>query len=195
MVLEITLPSGATYPDWSCVTSPAARAALDAVFKIGQDERRWAGLDGDGERVRRAVLEAYRKSGHAPSIADLGDATGLDSDSLCRVLADLAHRDIVVAGVDDGMIAGAYPFVERSRGHRLRIAGVEINAMCAIDALGAGAMCGEDAVIDSACAHCGATIPSHSPTGKRTRRDTRFCNGTCRKAALRAAQPTSRLAR
>ena len=156
-MLEIQLPSGAVFPDWSCVTSPVARATLDAVFEIEQVERRWAGLDGDGERVRRAVLEAYLKAGRAPSVADLGDATGLDNGSLLGLLADLARRDLVVAN-DDTMIAGAYPFVERSRGHRLVIAGVEINAMCAIDALGAGAMCGEDAVIDSACAQCGDAI-------------------------------------
>ena len=54
---EITMPSGATFPDWSCVTSPVARAALDAIFEIERVERRWAGLGGDGDRVRRAVLE------------------------------------------------------------------------------------------------------------------------------------------
>lgn len=154
---EITMPSGATFPDWSCVTSPVARAALDAIFEIERVERRWAGLGGDGDRVRRAVLEAYIETGRAPSLSDLGDAAGLDADDLRGELADLVRRDIVVAD-DDNVIAGAYPFVERSRGHRLRIAGVEINAMCAIDALGAGALCGEDAVIDSACAHCGDAI-------------------------------------
>ncbi len=133
-----------------------AQAALEAAFEIERVEQRWAGLDGDGERVRRAVLEAYLEFGHAPSLSHLGETTGLDAESLRGRLADLARRDIVVG--DGGAIAGAYPFVERARGHRLRIKGVEINAMCAIDALGAGAMCGEDAVIDSACAHCGGPI-------------------------------------
>lgn len=156
--LEIAMPSGAAFPDWSCVTSPVARAALEAAFEIERVERRWAGLDGDGERVRRAVLEAYIEFGHAPSLSRLGETTGLDAESLRGRLADLARRDIVVVDGDGGAIAGAYPFVERDRGHHLRISGVEINAMCAIDALGAGAMCGEDAVIDSACAHCGGPI-------------------------------------
>ncbi len=156
--LEITLPSGALFPDWSCITSPVARAALEAVYRIERVERRWAGLGEDGERVRRAVLEAFLTTGHAPSLGELGEITGFDADSLRDLLADLMGRDIVVADGHHDVIGGAYPFVERSRGHRLRINGVAINAMCAIDALGAGAMCGADAVIDSACAHCGGPI-------------------------------------
>ena len=156
--LQITLPSGAIFPDWSCVTSPVARAALDAVFRIERCEQRWAGLGADEDRVRRAVLEAYVRCGRAPSIEELGPATGFDAATLRAKLADLVRRDIVVAGDNGEAIAGAYPFVERSRGHGLCIEGVEINAMCAIDALGAGAMCGADAVIDSACAHCGELI-------------------------------------
>ena len=156
--LEITLPSGALFPDWSCITSPVARAALEAVYRIERVERRWAGLGEDGERVRRAVLEAFLTTGHAPSLGELGEITGFDADSLRDLLADLMGRDIVVADGHDDVIGGAYPFVERSRGHRLRINGVAINAMCAIDALGAGSMCGADAVIESACAQCGGPI-------------------------------------
>ncbi len=156
--LEITLPSGAIFPDWSCVTSPQARAALNAVFEIQPVRQSWAGLGADGDRVRRAVLMNYVATGRAPTLEELGHATGFDADCLTAHLADLMRRDIVVGGGNGEAIAGAYPFVERSRGHRLRIKGVEINAMCAIDALGAGAMCGADAVIDSACAHCGGPI-------------------------------------
>lgn len=156
--LEITLPSGAVFPDWSCVTSPVARAALVALFGIERCEQRWAGLGADEDRVRRAVLEAYLTTGRAPTLGELGPATGFDAATLRAKLADLVRRDIVVAGDNGEAIAGAYPFVERTRGHGLCIEGVEINAMCAIDALGAGAMCGADAVIDSACAHCGGAI-------------------------------------
>ena len=156
--LEITLPSGAIFPDWSCITSPQARAALDAVFEVERLDVRWAGLGADEDRVRRAVLEAYLTAGRAPTLGELGQATGFDAGCLTTHLAELVRRDIVVAGGDGDAIAGAYPFVGRSRGHRLRIEGVGINAMCAIDALGAGAMCGADAVIDSACAHCGGPI-------------------------------------
>jgi hypothetical protein len=45
----------------------------------------------------------------------------------------------------------------------VRLDGHELNAMCAVDALGVGAMFGRDVAIESACRACG--LPIHIETG------------------------------
>jgi hypothetical protein len=46
----------------------------------------------------------------------------------------------------------------------VRLDGHELNAMCAVDALGVGAMFGRDVAIESACRACGR--PIHIETGR-----------------------------
>ena len=53
---------------------------------------------------------------------------------------------------------GAYPFTERDTGHRVRIHGQTVNAMCAVDALGVGDMSGCNVEIDSRCRSCGSPV-------------------------------------
>lgn len=156
--LEIRLPSGATFPQWSAVTSENARRALDAIFEALDVKKFWTGMGEEEDRVRRAILEHYARSGHAPSIAQLAQLTELDAPEAREAVGKLRQRDLVVLDEGAEAIAGAYPFRERDTGHRVRLGERELNAMCAIDALGAGAMLGTDAVIASACRECGAAI-------------------------------------
>jgi hypothetical protein len=51
-----------------------------------------------------------------------------------------------------------YPFTEAQTGHRVRLGGHVIAAMCAIDALGVGAMYGRDIDVEAACRWCGGDI-------------------------------------
>lgn len=156
--LEISLPSGATFPQWSAVTSENARRALEAIFEALDVKKFWAGM-GDGEdRVRRAILDHYGRSGHAPSIAQLAELGGVEGAEARAIVEKLRERDLVVLEEGGEAIVGAYPFSERDTGHRVRLGEQDLNAMCAIDALGAGAMLGTDAVIESACRECGAAI-------------------------------------
>ncbi len=155
--LEISLRPGVAFPDWPVVTSETAAEALQSIIEAFAAETRWSGL-GDGEdRVRRAILEHYAKTGHAPSMAALTGATGMTGDMLGELIGKLESRDMVVLD-PGGSITGAYPFTERDSGHRVRLGGRLLNAMCAIDALGAGAMVRTDATIDSTCPACGGAI-------------------------------------
>lgn len=165
--LRVGLPSGATFPDWSAIGSDQAAAALGAILEAFGAGKCWAGLGAGEDRVRRAVLTHYGKTGHAPDLAQLAEATEFDQRDLRELLARLKARDIVVLDADGTSIVGAYPFTERDTGHRVGLGATTLNAMCAIDALGAGAMYGADAIIHSACRQCGAAI--EIATGRRGR--------------------------
>ncbi len=156
--LEITIRPGVTIPDWSVVTSGTVREALGAVFETCDWEQRWAGLDEAEGRTRRAILEAYPRTGQAPSIDDLALTTGFTPDQVRGLVAKLAARDMVVLDRDGTTLAGAYPFIDRATEHRMKVGETTLHAMCAIDALGTGAMLGADVAIESACRFCGTPI-------------------------------------
>ena len=156
--LEITVRPGVTTPNWSIVTSETVREALEAIFTACDWEDRWAGLDEAQDRTRRAILEAYPRIGHAPSINELALSTGFTPDRVRDLIAKLKARDMVVLDRDGTELAGAYPFIDRATEHRLKLGETALHAMCAIDALGTGAMLVTDVVIESACRFCGAPI-------------------------------------
>jgi hypothetical protein len=103
----------------------------------------------DGERelyfwiLRRFATDAR------PSSADVRAVTGrlgLDRDD---AFATLAREDLVHRGAD-GEITVAYPFSGRPTAHRVRFpSGHEVDAMCAIDALGIAPMFAEPIEVDS----------------------------------------------
>jgi hypothetical protein len=156
--IEIAIRPGVTTPDWSVVTSGTVRQALQEIFETCDWEQRWAGLDEAEDRTRRAILEAYPRSGHAPSINEIALSTGFAPDQVRDLIAKLKARDMVVLDGDDATLTGAYPFIGRPTEHRVHLGGTVLSAMCAIDALGTGAMLGADAAIESACRCCGTPI-------------------------------------
>ncbi|MDX2300682.1 MAG: mercury(II) reductase, partial [Xanthomonadaceae bacterium] len=147
---------GATFPDWSAVTSPTVRDALQAM--VGSDHvlNRWSGYEPTTDRVRVALLQLYAEDGRAPSTGMLAERAGLSEAVIPPLLEELCRRDLVV--LSGGRIIGAYPFTDRDTGHRVTLDGRVLNAMCAVDALGIGAMTDRDVVIASRCRHCGAPI-------------------------------------
>ncbi|MCH7544549.1 MAG: hypothetical protein IIB65_13030, partial [Proteobacteria bacterium] len=75
--LEISLRPGVAFPDWPAITSATAAEALLAILEAFGVETRWSGLGDAEDRVRRAILEHYGKTGEAPSVAALtGDRHG-----------------------------------------------------------------------------------------------------------------------
>ncbi len=156
-----TLPSypvrpGVTFPDWSVVKSPAVKDALQAM--VGSDHvfDRWSGYDPATDRVRVALLELYSEDGRAPTTGALAERAGLNETSVRTLLEQLRRRDLVV--LDGDRIVGSYPFTDRDAGYRVTLDGRVLNAMCAVDALGIGAMTDRDITIASRCRHCGAQI-------------------------------------
>ncbi|MGV2184033.1 bifunctional organomercurial lyase/mercury(II) reductase MerBA [Rhizobium rhizogenes] len=156
-----TLPSytvrpGVTFPDWSAVTSPAVQEALLAM--VGSDHvfDRWSGYDPATDRVRVALLQLYAEDGRAPTPGALAERAGLSETAVQPLLEELHRRDLVV--LDNKRIVGAYPFTDRDTGHRVTLDERVLNAMCAVDALGIGAMTDRDITIASRCRYCGAPV-------------------------------------
>jgi mercury(II) reductase len=147
---------GVTFPDWSVVTSPVVRDALQAM--VGSDHvlNRWSGYDPAADRVRVALLQLYAEGGRAPAISALAERAELNEMAIRPLLEELRRRDLIV--LDGERIVGAYPFTDRETGHRVTLDGHVLNAMCAVDALGIGAMTDRDIAIASPCRHCGAPL-------------------------------------
>lgn len=144
-------------PDWSIVTTEAARTALKAAFDALDMGHQWIALEEAEDRVRQAILRLYGRSGRAPIFKAVADEAGVPRGDISDLLHRLAVRDLIVLD-DGGHIIGAYPFSERATEHCVRVGTVVVAAMCAIDALGIGAMLGIDTNIRSACRHCGRII-------------------------------------
>lgn len=155
----VALRPGLVVPDWSLLPDPTGREALAAAMTVAGRRERWAGLDAAEDAVRRAVLLGFAASGAPPLSTELAASTDLATDAVRTALVRLARRDIVVLG-EDGRIAAAYPFSAAPTPHRVTLtrSGTAVYALCAIDALGLGAMLGAETVIESRCTGSGATV-------------------------------------
>lgn len=150
-------PATVAVPDRSGVASLRARKALLAIENTGALTS-WCGLSAEEDRVRIALLHMYAEQGGAPAIVDLAARVGLNASLLQAVLTSLEARDVIVRDRDTGCIIGAYPFTEAKTEHRVELGTQTLNAMCAIDALGVGAMYDRDVRIRSNCRMCGTSI-------------------------------------
>ena len=156
--LKIAIRPEVAIPDWSDVTSETACTALEALFKTCNWSERWAGLDAIEDATRSMILKIYARTGHAPSFHDLAQILKMTPDQIEGLISRLAARDMLVLDSGNTAIIGAYPFVERDTEHRVHLTDCALNAMCAIDALGTGAMLNIDVTINSSCRYCGTVI-------------------------------------
>jgi hypothetical protein len=152
-------------PDWSKVTLLKARDVLQrrlAAHPAGV--ARWKGLDAGEDKALVAILGHFIRHGRPPSREASADSTGQSPDEVQNALESLRLRDLVVLDQFDASIRAAYPFAAYSTDHRITLRGQAVESLCAIDALGAGAMCGTESSIESKCAHCG--VPIHISTSR-----------------------------
>jgi mercuric reductase len=147
---------GVVFPDWTVVRSVQGGEALVAIFGAFRADECWRGYSNDEDAVRSTIIRHYAVDGRAPTLSELGAATRLSQDALRRLLRQLRDRDLVV--MDEERIVGAYPLTSRKTEHQVHVGGKTVHAMCAIDALGVGAMLGRDVEVASACRQCGAAI-------------------------------------
>jgi Arc/MetJ family transcription regulator len=153
------LRPGVLMPDWSLVTEATAREALAASMIAAQRAERWSGLDAVEDLIWRTILQAFARSGAAPDVAWLAARTDLDEAVVAEILRALRRRDLVVLDGHGTAVHAAYPFSARETGHRVHLDGRgAVHALCAIDALGMGAMLACNTAIESSCPECGAPI-------------------------------------
>jgi mercuric reductase len=155
---SFTMRPGVSCPDWSVVQSRVVKDALLAMFEPEHILSRWSGYAPSEDRVRTTVLRLYAEQGRAPTVEALATAARLTVDDVRLQLAHLRQRDLVVLSQDGDRILGAYPFTDRGTEHRVTVSGGVVNAMCAVDALGVGAMLGRDIQVDSRCLRSGVAI-------------------------------------
>jgi alkylmercury lyase len=156
----VELRPGVRRPDWSVVTHPVAREALSGrtAARSGLIEKWLARLDEAEDVVWRCVLELFAALGRAPRLEEIASATKMQRKRLAPVLRQLQQRDLLAFDEATGSIAHAYPFTESNTGHRVHLGERVLNALCAVDALGVGAMYGRDIMIESFCHFCSAEI-------------------------------------
>ncbi|WP_345123141.1 alkylmercury lyase family protein [Streptomyces chiangmaiensis] len=139
---------------------------LDAAGRAGRGR---LAPTADGLRgIQQAVLRHFAHTGHAPSIEDLDAVAAAHGRAAAEIVAELAAEDFLVFD-DHGRIRAAYPFSSVPTAHHVRLAGgIEVWAMCAIDALGIPDMLGTDAVITSTDPVTGDAITVTSTGGHMT---------------------------
>ena len=161
----VEFPGGVIIPDWGAVTTPQAQSALRVVVEAFICPK-WDGLDETESRVHGAVLSGYASSGHASETTEIAAAAGLALDEAADVLRRLAGRDLLVLDAA-GRISGAYPFTDGPTEHHVEASGFLVGAMCAIDALGVGAMLARDVTVRSACRQCAHPLAIHTRSDGR----------------------------
>ncbi len=153
---------GIRFPDWSALGSRKTVATLADILALRRIEGCWEGYSDTEDKVRRILLQDYARHGRAPTIPALAAKAGMSENQVRDVVAQLRQRDLVVFDAEQDRIAGAYPFTDRDSEHHVFIHGTSVNAMCAIDALGAGAMYQRDVSVASRCRACDRPISAET---------------------------------
>lgn len=155
---HVELRPGVFRPDWSAVTTERAREALRGRDKArGCLPHAWLeALRPLEDMVWRNSIELFAQLGRAPTFPELAAASGRPETSLESALNELQRRDLL--GMTQNALEYVYPFTTRETGHRVHVHGQALNALCAIDALGVGAMLNTDVSIEAKCARCGSAI-------------------------------------
>jgi hypothetical protein len=96
--------------------------------------------------------------GEPALVAELPVALGLSPQAVGAALARLAERGTVAVEPDPDRIVGVRGLSLIESDHRLTLAGRELYAWCAVDAVGIPAALGTDGRVDSQCQHCRAPL-------------------------------------
>jgi hypothetical protein len=110
------------------------------------------------DRVWQAVFAEFLASDARPTAAAIAARQGTSETAAVTLLARLKSRDLVVLSSSGDEVRAAYPFSAEDVGYRVRLASRQVFALCAIDALGLGAMCEAGSTIAATCRQCGAPI-------------------------------------
>lgn len=119
---------------------------------------RIAPLEGGLRAVHQQILCTLAAGGPAPEASALTEVAAPYGRTAEQVLADLHTRDLLRLD-EAGRVRAAYPFSLTSTAHTVALDGhAEVQAMCAVDALGMAAMLATTATIHSTDPHTGQAI-------------------------------------
>jgi mercuric reductase len=148
-------------PDRSHIQTALAGDALNGILEAaGWYAKRFDDLSQGAASTLAVLLRLYAALGRPPSRAEIALSSQVTEAEVERQLNELTRQDLIVREDSGATIVGAYPFTEATTRHTVKFAGSgrTLNTMCAIDALGAGAMCRDDVLVASACHHCGVPV-------------------------------------
>ena len=114
---------------------------------LGLSEQDWG--------IRVAIYQHFIKNGKAPSIADLGSATGYKEAEIETSLLRLADNHHVVLAPATNNIWMANPFSATPTAFRVEASGIVYWANCAWDSLGIPVILKKDAYVRARCAESG----------------------------------------
>ena len=135
----VEIRPGVRRPDWSVVTSPAARDALLARDRSrpGPVEAWSTGLPQLQHAVWRATIASFARLGRPPKWG-YATKTNLSERTVERMLFELEGYDLLAADKGRRSVGYAYPFTAEVTAHQVKVHSHELYALCAIDALGVG---------------------------------------------------------
>lgn len=166
----VELRPGVFRPDWSVVTSPAAGKLLRSrtASRPSLVEKWTRSLRPVEDAIWRRLLKLFVRLGRPPSVRELAAQAGIPLPGVRPLLRELQDRDLVEFDETGETIIHAYPLTGRQTGHTVQMGERVLNALCAIDALGTGAMFDRDLTVRSECRLCGT--PIKITTGERGRK-------------------------
>lgn len=170
--IGIEIRPGVFRPDWSVVTTAAAKDALLARLTSRESLLdKWSvPLEDADDHLWRCALSLFVALGEGPSLSELGAVTGWRPERVRDGLQNLQERDLLDFDVETSTLLYAYPFAGYPTGHTVQVGSRVLNAVCAVDALGVGAMLQHDVMVGSRCRVCGIDIHvSTSSNGRALR--------------------------
>jgi mercuric reductase len=120
--------------------------AVDRLKRILPLQKSFSYLNTIEKRLYQGVLCHFIESGHAPQREELKAQYGE-----AETIVDKLARNALITLDESGEIYGAYPFTMEQRAHQVTINGVQVHAMCALDALAPSAMFSCHSIIHSQC--------------------------------------------
>ncbi|WP_018233880.1 alkylmercury lyase family protein [Thioalkalivibrio thiocyanodenitrificans] len=99
--------------------------------------------------VHRTILRSFIEQGRPPKSTEL--AASVPGGDVAGALKRLGDDDLVVLNREGKEAVGAYPMTMADTPHRIRVAGHNFHAMCALDALSIAPMYDVEVHIDSRC--------------------------------------------
>ena len=154
--LAVEIRPGVHRPDWSLVTTEAARQALAGRLagSAGLLEHWSKPIYSLADLVWQTLLRMFAREGRPPRLAEIAAETDLSPESVTAILHELEERDLIGLEPGTDTIRFAYPWSTQQTGHRVSFGAHNLWALCAIDALATAPMYGTDVSVHSACAAC-----------------------------------------
>lgn len=104
----------------------------------------------------RAILD-----GRPVTVPELPATLGLPAAVAKAAVGRLTERGVIVLEPETEEIVGARGLSLSGTSHRLILEGRRLYAFCAVDAIGIPVALGTDAIVESQCHHCRASLTVH----------------------------------